>query len=238
MLDLPEKLPLLYYWEIEDILNVYESDEDESSKSSSELKKDISNAVKERKLTKYKSTYLQKDEFLGWFYGKYGYTFSTLLNDPPISFLTSDEPDYTLFSKAVYSNGKFTIRDAFCYLAKIPITRDEEQWSQEQIEDYHRFTTFVGEDENLYPQDIISIAERAGLPLPEEMQIPIEEIKKFNPGKDIGMQSLIDELSIECPKLSHEQLCSKASKLDDPRNKGKTAKRIARLTRSPKNINK
>ncbi len=235
MLDLPEKLPLIKYWKIDEILEVYDPDEDESPKSSNELKEDIRNAINEGKLECVKSNYINKEIFSGWFYEKYGYGFPGLLNDPPISFSTSNEPDYTLFAEAVYCERKFSVQEAFCYLSKIPITRSEAQWSQEQNEDYHRFNTFIDRDEKLSPNEIISTAGKANLSIPEEMQIPFNHFNEFFAGssdRDPQLQEAVNDLHKKFPNLSHEQLCEKLEGTD--KSRGKSASRIARLTRSPR----
>jgi len=203
----------------------------------SEFEKEILDAIKSGDLKTHKASYLGRYEFSDWLTLKFKIDIDESLYGGSPEFRFDDGPDYLDFSDRVYGGGTFTRHEAFCYLARISITNDKTTWSDEDIKKHLKFDAYENNKEKLTYKEILAIAGKENLSVPREIEIIIEEAKKFikkNLEIDIEMQLLINELHKQHPNLNHTQLSDKAERLKDPRTKGKSGGVIYRSTRSPK----
>jgi len=211
----------------------------------SEFEKEISKAIDSVDLTEHKaldddnSDYLDRYDFSNWLLAhKYKIDINHYLYEARLEIILGKKPDYLDFSDRVYGGGTFTRHEAFCYLRGIPINKDKTTWPDDDIRNYLKFDAYENDKEKLNYEEILAIAGKENLSVPREIEIIIEEAKKFikkNLIIDIEMQLLINELHEQWPTLNHHQLCYKAAeRSNDPRNKGKSEGVIYRNTRSPK----
>jgi len=255
-MELRKELYFRKYWKVEEILLLLsegcESDDsgdvfDDAKGRTiyiSEFEKAISEAIESGALETHKasdgdnSDYLDKNEFFVWLLAsKYDRDINYFLYEVSIEFALYNGPDRTVFARAVREGGLFTLEQAFRHLAGMPATENKAHWSKEDKASFEAFEIAANGKETFNPEEIIATAKKANIHIPEEMQIPIDEAKKFskkNLTLDKEMQSLINELHKQCPALNHKQLCDKAAILDDPRNKSKSTGVINKKTRSPK----
>jgi len=197
-MELSEKLFLRKYWKVEEILLLLFNRsksveikrdfyvEEDFTLLKSKFEKKISKAIKSGDLKTHKaldddnSDYLDRNGFFVWLLAsKYGIDINRYLRGGEHEAVFYDGPDYLDFSDRVYGGGTFTRHEAFCYLRGISTTQDKTTWSDDDIRKHLKFDAYENNKERLNCKEILVIAGKAGLPVPDEMQIPIDEAKKF-----------------------------------------------------------
>ncbi len=196
-MELSKELYLRKYWKVEEILLLlFEGRESAEFGSQfyadkdftiykSELEKEISKAIKSGDLKTHKaldgdnSNYLDRNEFSDWLTLKFKIDINERLYGRSLEFQFDEEPDYLDFSDRVYGGGNFSRHEAFCYLARISITKDKTTWSDNDIKKHLKFDGYENYKERLTYEEILAIAGKENLNVPREILIIIEEAEKF-----------------------------------------------------------